>query len=180
MKTSPNRCEATDRLRRPSRFREKRPSESSQTNISTHLSDQVAPSLVTSGVSACRLLTPTSPPDGAHDRGIESRCAPLLVRHHRLDHAAVSPWSSAAAIRHPKWGAIRVSPPPGRSEYLTCGSATAIFHPFLKRTAPSAETGLIPFRCGETGIRTRGTGCASTHAFQACALSHSAISPKKT
>ena len=30
---------------------------------------------------------------------------------------------------------------------------------------------------GESGIRTHGT-CEGTHTFQACALNHSAISPK--
>ena len=30
---------------------------------------------------------------------------------------------------------------------------------------------------GESGIRTHGT-CKGTHTFQACALNHSAISPK--
>ena len=38
------------------------------------------------------------------------------------------------------------------------------------------ETARIPLSGGESGIRTHG-GCYTTHAFQACALSHSAISP---
>ena len=35
---------------------------------------------------------------------------------------------------------------------------------------------LVDFTGGESGIRTHGT-VSRTHAFQACALSHSAISP---
>ena len=41
----------------------------------------------------------------------------------------------------------------------------------------AAEVGEWPAG-GESGIRTHGT-VSRTHAFQACALSHSAISPKR-
>ena len=40
----------------------------------------------------------------------------------------------------------------------------------------TGESRSVAWRGGESGIRTHGT-VSRTHAFQACALSHSAISP---
>jgi hypothetical protein len=50
---------------------------------------------------------------------------------------------------------------------------------FAENLIPSIEFDLLGFSGvagGESGIRTHGT-VSRTHAFQACALSHSAISP---
>src|ERR1700750_346984 len=44
--------------------------------------------------------------------------------------------------------------------------------------SPHRSTGWLWLNGGESGIRTHGT-VSRTHAFQACALSHSAISPDR-
>src|ERR1700722_4547884 len=46
------------------------------------------------------------------------------------------------------------------------------------RSFRGSRYSLLKFGGGESGIRTHGT-VSRTHAFQACALSHSAISPKR-
>jgi hypothetical protein len=54
-----------------------------------------------------------------------------------------------------------------------------IIRELAKAEAPDTTLSGALFHCGETGIRTPDT-ISCMHAFQACAFSHSAISPKNS
>src|ERR1700728_873675 len=71
-------------------------------------------------------------------------------------------------------GAIVLAVPPAAAPYRASGLVLCglIAHKLMRRICGFGQGG------GESGIRTHGT-VSRTHAFQACALSHSAISPKR-
>ena len=63
-----------------------------------------------------------------------------------------------------------------RMVFLLLSLSQTAFGKFQKQKSPSFAEGVI-CRCGERGIRTPGPASRGTHAFQACQLNHSCISP---
>ncbi len=75
--------------------------------------------------------------------------------------------------RERNWTEVSVRTGVGQQLGLNTTARTAPFSP-----PAGQENPLLNGSGGEGGIRTRG-GCYTTHAFQACALNHSATSPRR-